>query len=135
MKRFLILLTTTQLIHFGVSKITPIIDESLEECVKPAEKAGYFDIKDLEIIAESETSSVLNGIWRFTKGINSPWTCVAYTERFERGQWNMYAMKRQIVDFCKQMLIPAEPWYNMFKNVSQCPLKPGVSLLIIKNNL
>lgn len=111
------------------SEVIPVFDEVIQDCTTPDTKAGFFDFSGLEIIAENDTHAYLNGSWKFLKEVSSPWVYVIYTERFERGQWNLFAFNKRVPDFCKVIHSPTEPWYMIYKNVPGCPLKAGVGII------
>lgn len=110
-----------------LSKIVPIIDEALEECVTEEDKAGIFDLSGLQVIAEDDTHAFMNGTWKFNKDLRAPWVYIIYTERFDRGEWSVYALNKRIENFCAEMHDPLEPWYGIFKHVPACPALAGVS--------
>lgn len=112
------------------AKVVFVFDESLIECAEPKDKAGFFDFSELEVIAEDDTHAYLNGIWKVTKDLESPWYLAIYTERYERGQWNAFAYNKRIKDFCAVMHNPTEPWYGFFKQVPGCPAKKGVRIVL-----
>lgn len=122
-----ILLICSMLLKFTSAKITMILDEGFEKCVEPEEDANVFDFSNAEIVAESDTDVYFNGSVKFLKKVESPWFLHIYTEKFERGEWNVYAMNRKIKDFCAVLHNPLEVWYRYSKNLKGCPLAAGVS--------
>lgn len=123
-----IVLTTFQLCS---SKIVPVIYEEYEICTEPGKSAGKFDFSELEIFAVSDTKVFLNGTWIFLKEVKSPWTTNIFTERYDRGQWNIELISKNTQDFCEVIQNPNEPWYgatSMFEH-KYCPFPAGVSFL------
>lgn len=119
---FLFLFTSNQ------AEIVPVFAESFEECVKPKDKAGVCDFSSMEVIAEDQKHSFLNGSFKFMKDLKAPWDYKLYTERFERGQWNVFAFNKRVKDFCAVMHKSSEPWYGFYKGVPGCPAAKGVSI-------
>ena len=112
---------------FGKMEI--IIDERIENCTKPGDEGGAFDISNIELIAETDTEVFANGTLRFIKNLGAPWYVNAFTEKFHRGQWNLFALDKKIPDFCAVMHSSTEMWYKYFKDFKGCPLNFGVSFL------
>jgi hypothetical protein len=108
-------------------KIEIILHETFEKCVKPEEEAGVIDMTSFELIAESDSDVFMNGSVKFLKEIKAPWIVHAYTEKFIRGQWSLYAMEKKISDFCAVIHKKSEIWYNYMKDLPGCPLEQGVS--------
>lgn len=128
MIRSMMLVAVVQLlINFSNCKVVTMFDEAIKDCTTPETKAGVYDFTGMDVIAQDDTHAFLNGTWKFLKDVKSPWVYVIYTERFERGQWNVYAFNKRVSDFCKVIHSPTESWYNIYKNVDGCPLKAGVS--------
>lgn len=118
-------------------KVVPVLDETWENCVSDKDRAGAYDTSRLEVINVDDFHSVLNGTWKFTRDIEAPWNFKVFTERFERGQWNVFAFNRRVNDLCSVLHNPTEPWYNIFKHVQGCPIKSGVRkyhLNLLNNN-
>lgn len=115
------------LLKLTSAKMTMILDEGFEKCVEPEEDANVFDISSAEIVAESDTEVYFNGSVKFLRAIESPWFVHVYTEKFERGGWNVYAMDRKIKDFCAVIHSSLEIWYRFTKDLKGCPLAAGVS--------
>lgn len=109
------------------SKIIPIIDEKLEFCLQPDETAKM-DYSQLEIVVVSDTETYLNGTIVIKEEIRSPFVGYIYTEKFDRGQWNIEAMYKKIADFCNEMQNPLMPWYKYTSKMDpkNCPFPPGV---------
>lgn len=114
------------------SKIVVTIYEDYEVCVEPEESAGKFDFSELEIFAESDTKVFLNGSWNFLKEVKSPWPSTIFTERYDRGQWNIELVSKKIPDFCEVIQNPNEPWYEMTSQFEHkhCPFPAGVGRII-----
>lgn len=115
--------------NFCFSKLIPIIYEELEYCVEPKNNARMFDFSQLEIFAETDTNVFLNGTWKFLKEVKSPWISNVFTERYERGQWNVELMNRRIPDFCESIQTKTEIWYHVtqYFEPKTCPFPAGVS--------
>lgn len=118
------------LLAFSYAKIVIVFDEKIEICAKEDERAGKFDLSELEIVATDDTHSFMNDTWKFTGDITAPWFYHMYCERYERGQWNVFAFNKRVPNFCAAVHRPPEPWYNIFKKVHGCPIKNGVSFLL-----
>lgn len=110
-----------------VGKMDFYIDEAIEVCVKPADAANRIDISQLELIATSDTEMVINGSVNILKHVEAPWKAYVFTEKFDRGHWNLYAYERRIDDFCSNIHKQTETWYQYTKDLKGCPLEPGVS--------
>lgn len=104
-------------------------DEAID-CTKPEESAHVYDFSQLEIVHESDTEAYFNGSIRFLKDINSPWQERHYTEKFERGQWNLAVINTHFQDFCPRINSPTEVWHHQLGNVQGCPIKAGVRMLL-----
>lgn len=107
-----------------------VVDERIEKCTKPGDEV-FLDISNLELIAETDTTVFANGTIRFMKNVGAPWYTHSFSERFQRGQWNLFAFDKKISDFCAVMHRPTELWYKYFKNLKGCPLNVGVSVVYI----
>lgn len=118
-------------VNFCDFKLIPIIYEDFEICVTPEENAGKFDYSELEIIAETDTKVYMNGSWKFLKEVKSPWTSVVFTEKYERGKWNVEMFYKRIPNFCESIQKETEPWYHITKHFEpkSCPFPAGVSWL------
>lgn len=129
------LLSLQSFISFAFGKMEIYLDEKIEKCVDAQDDAGYLDLSDFFIVAESDTSVFLNGSVRFLKTIESPWKVHMVGEKFERGEWNVYAFNKKVADFCAVMHSPAEVWYPYFKDFNGCPIEAGVSSFNILINM
>lgn len=120
------------LVIFTVSvfgKMDFYIDETVENCAESGEAAEAFDFSKLDFIAKSDTEMIMNGSVNFKKDFDKPWRVFAFTEKFDRGQWNAYAFQRRIEDFCSIIHSPTENFYQYTKDLKGCPLSAGVSFL------
>jgi hypothetical protein len=108
------------------AKVVFLLDGDLEKCVEPENDDKLFDISDLDVIFESDTDIFINGSVKFLKTIRSPLKVHAYAEQYVRSQWVISMIDKRIADGCASMHNPLEPWYNLYKNLSGCPLEAGV---------
>lgn len=117
------------LINLLEAKIVAIPYEDFEICVPPEERAPNFDYSEMEIIVESDTEAYLNGSWNIVEETKSPWNMTIYSEKYERGVWNVQAFQRRIPDFCRVIQSPFEPWYHISSKFvpKNCPFPKGVS--------
>lgn len=128
MFRFLCFVCLAICASCALGKIAVLPDEGIENCVKPEDSADVFDLDSLEILVESDYEVFLNGAFRFKKDIKT-WKAHFFTEQFDRGEWTKRLANRKVADFCKNMHVPVELWYNQMKNVKGCPLKAGVMFI------
>jgi hypothetical protein len=103
-------------------KIIPIIFETIHNCAEGNKPAGLMDHSGLEIVAEDDTHSFLNGKVLFPKGISSPWQVHIRTEQFDRNEWNMRGIDATIPDLCGELHEEDAPWYDIFKDKAACPM-------------
>jgi hypothetical protein len=101
--------------------------EEIFNCNKKGE-AGFFDLSGLELFVDDSYKTYVNGTWKFLKDVKSPWNWHIYAEEFERGEWNIRAVNRNISDMCPTLHSPLEPWYKLYKDQPGCPIKVGVTL-------
>lgn len=124
MERYLIL---KLFFSIALGKMEIVLDEKLEKCVDAKDDAGFYDMSEFEIVAESDTKVFLNGSIKFLRNVEAPWSVHIFAEKFNRGQWNVYAIDKTVPDFCSVMHRPSEPWYLYLKDFGGCPIKAGVS--------
>jgi len=107
------------------SKVLPVPKETFERC--ESDKGDYFNFDDFEMIAINDTSAILNGTVTVLKDMVGPIKAKAYCERYERGQWTMSALRKEVKDFCTEMNLGLEPWYDVFKDrdAKTCPFPAG----------
>lgn len=129
------LITFLIAVNFCRCKVIPIVYEDFEICVEPENNAGKFDFSQLEIFAESDTKVYVNGSWTFLEEVKSPWTATIFTERYERGQWNVEALHKRFPDYCDAIQKETEPWYRITSKFEpkSCPFPAGVSSALFKN--
>lgn len=123
----LLFVILTILVALSSAEIVPVFAETFEECVKPKDKAGIVDFTSIEVIAQDQSHSFLNGTFNFLKDLKAPWDYRMFTERYERGHWNVFAFNKRVADFCAVMHKPSEPWYAIYKTIPGCPAAEGVS--------
>lgn len=64
---------------------------------------------------------------KFLREVKSPWLIHVYMEKFDRGQWNVALIDRQVSDMCQELQNPAMPWYfltSLYKK-KDCPYPAG----------
>ena len=113
--------------NFTTGRMKVMIDERVENCTTPGVQSGLFDFSSFELIAESDTEIYANGSIKYLKELKSPLKVHVYTEKFDRGKWNVMAYDKHQSDFCRVMHDLKEPSYKFFKDCPKCPIKPGVS--------
>lgn len=127
---FLCIVIAMQIISVTASprKKNTILDfeDDLKDCTNEEERAGYFDLKELNIYVADDLKSYLNGTWKFLKDVNSPWHWLTIVEEFKRGAWVPWIIRRNIPDWCAVMHSSSEVWYGIYKDQPGCPIKAGV---------
>lgn len=114
-----------------LGKIAFLPDDRIEDCTEPGERAGYYDLSEVELIMETDTDIYLNGTFKFLHEVTAPWKARVYTEQFVRDQWVPSVIEKKIPDFCQSLHSPTEPWYNHLKHVQGCPIPAGVFFQIL----
>lgn len=127
-----VLLYSLQTIVLVSAKVYPIVEDRLELCTKPEDRAGKLDYSGLEIVLLSHEEAFLNGTLKFLKQVKSPWKSGVFVERFHRGKWNIEAFNKKNEDFCVSLRNPLEPFYYITSRyISQkCPIPAGVRFRI-----
>lgn len=108
------------------AKIAFLPDDKIEDCSKPGEAAGYYDISGVEVIIETDTDIYLNGSVEFLKEVTGPWKTRVYSEQYVRSKWVPAIIEKKIPDLCQSIHSPNEPWYNHLKDQPGCPIPVGV---------
>lgn len=80
------------------------------------------------MVPVNDTHTFLDGKWKIIEDLDSPWKGRLTMEKYTQGQWLVQGFDRKYDDICPTLHSPAEPIYNVFKNVPGCPSKAGVSL-------
>jgi len=52
----------------------------------------------LELIPENDITTFINGTWKFTKPVESPWPMRVFAEHYVRGEWLIQAYDRSYKD-------------------------------------
>lgn len=113
-----------------LAKMEILVDEDVQNCTAPGQRAGSMDFSKFELIAESETEMFANGSVAFLKPVKAPFKLYAYAERFIRGQWVLAGYERKITDFCEVMHDEEETYYKFFNPCPFCPFEAGVGFKI-----
>ena len=131
-KNFVLLLfllvpfSNSQLLRkFGI-----IIDEKIENCALPDQDAKVLDMSNVEFIAVTDYEGYVNGSIKFLKKVYGKIPFLAYTEKFDRGQWHVSVYDTRREDFCSSWHDPKEVWYAKMKRLKGCPLEVGVNKTI-----
>lgn len=127
-----VIILSLQLFVLASAKVYPIVEDRLELCTKPEERAGKLDYSGLEIVLLSHEEAFLNGTIKFLKQVKSPWKSGVFLERFDRGKWNIEAINKKNADFCVSMRNPLEPFYYITSRYlpQKCPIPAGVRFQI-----
>lgn len=115
------------LCDFAMGKMQVMIDETFENCTESGAASGAFDFSKFELIAETDTAIYANGSIKFAREIKSPLKLRLFTEKFDRGQWNIMVYDKTLPNFCQSMHDPKEIMYKFFKHCPPCPYAAGVS--------
>lgn len=64
---------------------------------------------------------------RFLREVKSPWSVRITAERFDRNEWNVIGLDRNVVDLCADMQLPSNPLHNFFRQFKKksCPFPKG----------
>lgn len=116
--------------RFAMGKMEVILDEKIDNCTKG--QGGALDFSNFELIAESDTMIFANGSVKFLKTAADPFKNHAYTEKYERGQWNLQVLDKKYPDFCKTKDVPTEQAYKFFVDCPKCPFQAGASFNFLK---
>lgn len=115
------------LIGLVQGKIVFLPDDKIEDCSKPGEKAGYYDLSKVEIVIETDTEIFINGTVLFLEEVTGPWKTHVYTEQYVRSKWVPAVVEKKVPDLCSSLHKPNEAWYNHLKDQTGCPIPKGVS--------
>lgn len=131
MKTFVVFVWITLILPLVSGKVQFLVNgDEATDCTKPEESPHVYDFRDLEIVHTSDTEMFVNGSIRFLKDIDSPWQERHYTEKFDRGQWNLALVNTQFQDFCPRIKSPTEAWHFQMRHLPGCPIKAGVRMLL-----
>lgn len=110
-----------------------LIFPEIKDCSKEMEVAGGIaDLSKFQIISTDDTHTYINGTIKFNADIKQPWKAKLFSEKYDRGQWVVDILDRNVDDACQKMTDPMSPLYMYEYDQPRCPIKPGVNLLINK---
>lgn len=100
----------------------------IKDCSKEIGATGSLvDVSNFDIISTDDSHTFLNGTFKFDAEIKQPWKGKIYSEKYDRGEWVVNILDRNVDDICQKMKDPMSPLYLYFYDQPQCPIKPGVS--------
>ena len=91
---------------------------------------GILDLSKFQIISTDDTHTYVNGTIKFNAEIKKPWKAKLFSQKYDRGQWVVDILDRNVDDGCQTMRDPMSPLYMYQYDQPACPIKPGVIYLV-----
>lgn len=103
----------------------------IRDCSKEIgeEPGGVIDFSNFELATTDDTHTYMNGTAIFKAEITSPCKGSIKSEKFNRGQWNIEALNRNVEDVCTRLWDPMSPLFPYFYDQPRCPIKIGVNFI------